>query len=527
MTRTGPTVAVALAVALGLVAVPAGAQIPIPLTLEDARARAVAKVPDVSVRRDDVRLAIEAERRAAAAFDSVVRVDSRFRSRTEPLNTLFSGALEGALGPRTTGLTAAASWSKLLTTGGTVTGQVSASTDRIDNLFATLTPAYQAAAGIEVRQPLAQGRRTDAARQRLLLTSADTTRTRAQLSQAVSEVVASVERAFWSLAAARGEVEVRERALSLARAQRLDIETRIEAGVAAEADLTTSDAAITSRRMAVIAATESVERADLALKSLIAGDAYDPVWAAPLDLQDTPPPPFPSTPVDALIAEALDARPEFADLDAHDRRIALEAELAADRLRTQVDLVGGYTLRGLAGRENPNIFVPFSGGTIQIPDDLQGGWGQTWQNTFGHRFLDASVGIAIALPLGNRAASADAAAASIAADQSRTRRRAVALKVGHEVRLAVARLDASRARRAAADDARAAAAQQLAAEEDRDAGGISSAFLLLTRQGELADAESALLTARADEAHAATELERATGRLLASRRIELPAEPSR
>ena len=193
------------------------AQTPLPLTLDDARARAVALVPDISIQRDAVRLAIEAEQRAAAAFDPVVRIDSRVRSRTDPLNTLFSGAPSGALGPRTTGVSTSTSWSKLLTSGGSFTGHVAASVDRTNNVLALLTPAYQAAAGIEIRQPLMQGRRTHAARQRLRLADIDTTRTRAQLRQTVADVVAAVERAYWSAAAARGVDGGRARASGAGR----------------------------------------------------------------------------------------------------------------------------------------------------------------------------------------------------------------------------------------------------------------------------------------------------------------------
>ena len=51
--------------------------------------------------------------------------------RTDPLNTLFSGAPAGALGPRTTGVSTSTSWSKLLTSGGSLTGHVAASADRV------------------------------------------------------------------------------------------------------------------------------------------------------------------------------------------------------------------------------------------------------------------------------------------------------------------------------------------------------------------------------------------------------------
>jgi outer membrane protein TolC len=51
--------------------------------------------------------------------------------------------------------------------------------------------------------------------------------------------------------------------------------------------------------------------------------------------------------------------------------------------------------------------------------------------------------------------------------------------------------------------------------------------MLLTRQTDLAQAESTEMAAQADEARAQTELDRATGRLLQTRGIEIGQEPRR
>jgi outer membrane protein TolC len=208
------------ALLLAVLVRPAPAQPTVRLTLDEATARAVAHLPDVAIHRGAVRLARAAESQAAAAFDPVVRLESRARARTDPLNTLFSGAPEGALAPRITSLGGTASWSRLFTGGATVTGVTSATTERTNNLFALLTPASLTSAAVELRQPLVQGRQIDAARQRIRVTGLDTDRSRARLQQTVLDLVAAVEQAYWTLGAAREEVAVRRRVLALAEAQR-------------------------------------------------------------------------------------------------------------------------------------------------------------------------------------------------------------------------------------------------------------------------------------------------------------------
>src|SRR5690606_14263955 len=94
------------------------------------------------------------------------------------------------------------------------------------------------------------------------------------------------------------------------------------------------------------------------------------------------------------------------------------------------------------------------------------------------------------------------------------------IRIAEDVHQAIAALAAAREQRMAARDARLAAARQLEAEQERDAVGISTDFLLLTRQTDLARAELTDVAAMADEARAAIDLDRATGRLLERRGID-------
>ena len=124
MTRTARRLALCGLVAL----LPAAAFAqPVPLTLADATARALERLPEVAIQRDAITIAAQGETRAEAAYDSVLRIDSRVRTRTDPINTLFVGAPEGALAPRTNSVQGSVAWSRLFESGATVTGTASTS----------------------------------------------------------------------------------------------------------------------------------------------------------------------------------------------------------------------------------------------------------------------------------------------------------------------------------------------------------------------------------------------------------------
>ena len=78
------------------------------LTLDHAIALALANHPEIEVELASREIANASLVRAEAAFEPVLRGDARLRERTDPINSILSGAPPGALAPtlRTTGATA-------------------------------------------------------------------------------------------------------------------------------------------------------------------------------------------------------------------------------------------------------------------------------------------------------------------------------------------------------------------------------------------------------------------------------------
>jgi hypothetical protein len=75
----------------------------------------------------------------------------------------------------------------------------------------------------------------------------------------------------------------------------------------------------------------------------------------------------------------------------------LQVALVRDQLKPRLDLVAGYSVRGLAGaRETAPL--PFADFPLSIPQSLSGGVGDSWANLFDRKFPDARVGVAFELP---------------------------------------------------------------------------------------------------------------------------------
>ena len=92
------------------------------LTLQDAIASALAKNRDIVVERESVAQSREGIARAEAAFDPVVRGDTRYRYQKLPAISVLSGAPSGELAPTGSGISSAASFSQLFNSGALADG---------------------------------------------------------------------------------------------------------------------------------------------------------------------------------------------------------------------------------------------------------------------------------------------------------------------------------------------------------------------------------------------------------------------
>jgi outer membrane protein TolC len=489
------------------------------LTLADATSRALIKNHAIRVEREQV---VAADARAAAslgAYDVRLNVDISGRHHRDPVNSLFSGAPNGRPAPSQNSFTSTISLSQRFRSGAVASASTSVAREGTDAIFSPFAPAYTSSLGVDLQQPLLRNRAIDPSRTALLVTALDRERSGAGLARQVQETVADVEQAYWSLVAERRGLDVRRGSLALAERQHRDTQIRIEAKTVAVSDLAQPAAEVERRRGDVLSAQEAVVRAERALKRLMIGDLEDPAWAAELLPTDAPDMAPVTVDVAAALADARRHRPEVSELAARGSQQELQLTLARDQLKPRLDLVAGYTIRGLAG-DRESISFPF-GDVPPVPASLSGGLGNSWSNLFDRKFPDAVVGLSFEVPIGRHEARGAVAAAEADRRRISMMTAAVQEEIATEVLNAVTALETAAGRIQAARAGLAAARTQLQAEQDRFEAGLSTNFFVLTRQNDLALAQVAEIAALTDYRKAQTELGRATGSLLRDRNIRI------
>jgi len=488
------------------------------MTLAEAIASALEKNESIIVSRESLASAEAAVTGTRGAYDPLLEVEGGWRQASVPVNSAFSGAPAGEFAPTTDTVEAGAAVRQLLSTGGELSFRTAAARGTTDGAFTFLSPAYDTVVGLEARQPLLRGRAVDPARASIRVAATERDRSSALLRLDVTDTVAAVERAYWTLVALREAVGVREDAVRLAEEQLEETQARIDTGAAPDTEIAQPKAELERRRGDLLATHEAVSRAQNTLKFLVLSDADVDLWSrtiVPVERADVE---HVDLDVDAAIDRALASRPELDAALAVEERRRVEREFTRNEVQPTLDAVVAYDRYGLAGSLNPaGATIP--GLPTTVPQDLEGGLGRSYGVLGDGDFDDARAGLVFSVPIRNRSAKSAAAIArnaerQAAAELGRTRKavRAEVLDAAAAIETTYQRVEAARA---ALDAARI----QLDAEHERFDAGLSTNFLVLTRQNDLEARRIDEIAARTDYRNARTELARATGSLLDERGI--------
>ncbi len=513
-----PVAAIALWLAAG--ALSAAEPASLRLTLAEATRRALERNTALAVDRQSVAQAVAGVKSAEGAYDILWGADLLWRKNTDPINSVFSGAPSGLLSPENESVEASTSLSRLLPTGGSVSLFTDWGRATTNGVFTILSPAYDTGVGVSLRQPLLKSLTVDPAREAIRVAAADRGASKARLERSVSDTVARVDQAYWNLVAVRRDVVSIQSSVELADRQLSETKVRVEAGALAKTDVAEPTAELERRRGNLALARQRVEEAENALKLLILGDPSNPDWGLDIVPADAPQTGLQHPNLPEALATGFAKRAEIAEARAQRERAQAQVAGRKSDVLPKLDLVASYQRRGLAGGMNPNA-TTLSGQPSVAPPPLSGGTGRSYGTIGENRFPDASVGLAFSFPIGNRTARANLAIAKSRFSQATVGITAAEQEVGAEVRNAVFALETARQRIEAARASREAAETQLAAEQERFKAGMSTNFLVLTRQNDLTNARVTETAALTDYRKAETELARATGSLLGERRIEI------
>ncbi len=489
------------------------------LTLEQAIELALRNNNDIDASRADARISDINLAGARGAYDPLVVSDAYYERLTTPTASLIGGAVNGAVTQtRFFGSGGVSGLSPYA--GGNYAAVFNSSRTTTSNTNSFLNPQFPSSLVLSYSQPLFRNRKIDSARRTIEIAKKNINVSDSQLRQQAINVVSSVERAYWDLAFALRNQQVQIETLRQAKDQFESNQRQVERGVLAPIELVAASSQISVFEQAVFAGQEAVSRAENNLKTLLLPDRVAPEWSRAIMPVSPVNVTVPQIGLEIAVTEAIKNRPEIEQLEKASEINAIDQIFFKDQTKPQIDLVGSYTLQGLAGTETAAAINPATG-LSRVPPNLVGGYFASLGNLAAFDYPSFRIGVSIAIPWGNKVAKANLARSQVEADRLANLRAQAEQIIAAEVRNALQALRSAESRLASATDARTSAEELYASEQRQFRGGTSTFYLVLQRQTDLAVARGRELQARTDLNKAISEFQRSIGSTLSANNVSV------
>lgn len=513
------------------------------MNLSEAIERAIRNNLEVEIERTQRDQAAQAAAGARGFWDPTFRWAPGLETRNLPTGSALQG-VEGKLSDHF--LRQNFYFRQKLPKAGTQFGlDFENSRESTNNPFAGLTPYINTRLFFSFTQPLLRNREIDQDRARLEISRKQADLSQVQLELKTIDVVTRVQSAYWDLVAARRDVEVEADNVGWAREQLAQNKRMIDAGTLAPVELAASEAELERRLDNWYQAIGQVTTVENVLKTMLSGDAGDPLWNEEIIPTDLKPPKSPPEGIYDLresISQAQQRRPELRAISTRQSANDIEKRQNANLVKPQVDLVAGYGTTGLGGTL-ANTTNPFSqsfgelftrvnqlaalsglepvnvGDFGSLPGSVIGGYGTALSTLFGGNFQTAQVGLQLDFTFRNRAAESNLAQSVIAERRLKLERVQAIQTIEAQVRNALQAIQTARQRIAAAEASVRAAREKFESETRLFQTGESTNFLVLTRQNEYADSRRREVLANLGLNRAIALLETALGTTLEDHNI--------
>jgi outer membrane protein len=369
--------------------------------------------------------------------------------------------------------------------------------------FVTRNPALNTNLNAVFVQPLLRGFKTDTTRTQLRVTAINQDISEIQVETTVNNTLANVRNAYWDLVYAQEAVRVAQSSLELAEKLIADNQARVEIGTMAPIDVVQSEAEAATRRQTLTLAEATWQTAELALKRLIVSGTEDPLWSARISPTDRPSFAPEAIDLQAAISNAVSNRTDIAEAKKTLESNDLTLKNLVNQTLPALDLQATYGLAGVGG-----TVIERGGLGGAVTNVIPGGYADALR-TLGN--VDAptwALQMNLSYPIGTSAADAGVARARLQIRQTQAQLKALELQVATEVTTTALNVQSNLKRVEAARAASELAQKRLEAENSKFEVGMSTNFLVVQAQRDLADAQITALRAVLDYEKSKVDFER-------------------
>lgn len=385
--------------------------------------------------------------------------------------------------------------------------------------FQTINPRFGSTLTFDLNQPLLKNFGLDISRREILVARNNLSISESELETTLMTTVYRVESAYWTLAYAIDNLEVRRQSLQLARDLLEKNRRSVEVGQLAPIEILSAQAEVATREADILQAEAQVKNAEDEMKALLNLTQDEDKAASSIVPKDRPVIPDRKITLDEALATALANRPDLRATRIGLKNQELNLKYARNQLLPGLDLTASYWSPGVSGTRI--VYLDDNPLTGVILQTIPGGSSASLKDAFNFRYNNWSVGLTLSLPLSNLLSRAAYTQARLNMDRALLDLRNQEQEIWLEIKTAVRAAETNSKRVQAYKVARELAEQKLAGEEEKLKVGLSTNYMVLQYQRDLATARSTELKAIVDYNVSLADLDRALGLSLKSNNLRL------
>ena len=410
---------------------------------------------------------------------------------------------------------------QLIPTGGEIRASLYSYRNDTNQKFQTINPRYGSTLYFSFTQPLLKDFGFKISRRDIIIAQNNKGISENQFKQVLLDTIYNVEEAYWNLVYSIENLKVKRRSLELAQDLLSKNKREVEVGTVAPIEILSAQAEVATRQADILQAEAMVKNSEDLLVTIInlSAEGEEVKRQAEIVPVDKPAYEMREVSLEEALFTAMENRPDLQASRIGIQNNELNLSYAKNQLLPDISLQASYWSPGVSGTQI--LYLDNDPLTEVVTGTIPGRSVNALKDAFNFKNKNWSVGITLSIPLNTILSRAAYAEAKASLDQALLRLKNQEQQIFLEIRNAVRAVQTDYQRVQAYKIARELAEKKLEAEEKKLRVGLTTNYVVLQYQRDLADARSAELRAVIDYNLSLARLDKVMGTTLERKNIKL------
>lgn len=385
--------------------------------------------------------------------------------------------------------------------------------------FQTINPRYRSQIRFDFTQPLLKNFGFKVSRREIIIAKNNTAISDIQLKQTLLDTIYSVEEAYWNYVGSIENYKVMQQSLKLAQDLLAKNTREVEVGMLAPIEVLSAKSEVARREADILQAESLIKSTQDQLKTILNLSSKQEIDLMKIVPTDTPTFEEKDVSLEEALTMGLQMRPDLQEIRTDMKNKDLDLSYAKNQLLPELNFQASYWSPGLSGTQI--LYQDGNPLTENIVGTVPGKSSDALRDAFKFKYKNWTISLSLDIPITSIVTRAQYAQARVSLKQAQVNLQNQEQQAFLEIRNAVRDVQTNFKRVQAYKVARELAEEKLAAEQKKLKVGLATNYEVLLHQRDLADAQSAELSALIDYNLSLAALDRALGMTLEKKNIRL------